>query len=300
MRMRSSNPVLKRAIAKQGGPGQSYQAPYGQGAPYQQGYGQNPYGQPYQPGGYPGADPYSQQMYPPQAPTGDRMTIDDVVVRSAMTLGMVVLAAVPTYFLTSAGSPLGLGLTVLGALGGLILGLVIGFKQSTNAALILVYGALEGLLVGGISAIFERSLGGPMGSLVTQAVFGTIFAFAAVLALYKFKVIRVTNTFMKVVFAATAAFLIAIVANLLLSFFIPGGLGLREPSMLGLAVTAIAIVLACAMLLIEFKSIDDALTMGLPRRFAWQCAFGLTVTLVWLYIEILRLVWMLQAIFGGD
>lgn len=308
--MRSSNPVLKRAIARQGGPGQSYQAPYGQGAPYQQGYGQQPYGQspygqaPYGQTQY-GQDPYSQQMYPPQTgtPGSERMTIDDVVVRTAMTLGVLILTAVPTYFLTWGDPGLGIGLTMIGAIGGLILGLVIGFKQSTSAPLILIYGALEGLFVGGISAVFEGMLPGtvggtPMGSLVTGAVFGTIFAFATVLGLYKFNIIRVTGTFMKVVIGATVALVAFLLVNFLLSFFIEGGLGLREPSPLGIAVSAIAIILACAMLLIEFKQIDDALTAGVERKFAWQCAFGLTITLVWIYVEILRLLWMIQMLFS--
>ncbi|MUL42277.1 bax inhibitor 1 like family protein [Streptomonospora sp. PA3] len=295
MRMRSSNPVLKRAMRSgQAGYGQ---APYGQGAPYQAGYAQ-PYGPSPQAGyGYP------QPGYAPQAPAAaDRLTIDDVVVRTAMTLGLVVLTAVPTYFLAVSGNPLGFGLALVGALGGLVLGLVIAFRQSTNPVLILLYGALEGLLVGGLSGVFEMSLmaqnGTAMGSLVTQAVFGTLFAAGSVLAVYRLRIIRVTNTFVKVVTAAALGLLVLLLANFVAALFIPGGFGLREPSLLGLGISLLAVTLAAAMLMIEFRQVEDALNMGLPRRYSWQLAFGLTVTLVWLYIEILRLLWILKSMFS--
>ncbi|MBV2362057.1 Bax inhibitor-1/YccA family protein [Streptomonospora nanhaiensis] len=311
MQIRSSNPVLKRAVRSgRAGYGQSYQAPYGQGGPYQQGY-QQPYGQPgypqpgYPPQGYgypqPGQAPYGQPGY--GAPSAaDRLTIDDVVVRSAITIGMVILTAVPTYLITVAGNPLGMGLAIIGAIGALILGLVIGFRQSTNPALILVYAALEGLFVGGLSGILELSLaassGSAIGSLVTQAVFATLITAGAVLAVYRFRIIRVTNTFVKVVTAAALGLLVLLLVNLVAALFIPGGLGLREPSLLGLGISLIAVTLAAAMLMIEFRGIEDALNMGLPRKFSWQLAFGLTVTLVWLYIEIIRLIWIIRSLFS--
>ncbi|WP_193790002.1 Bax inhibitor-1/YccA family protein [Streptomonospora alba] len=295
MAMRSSNPVLKRAM-RSGKAGYG-QAPYGQGAPYQAGH-PSP-----QPGyGYP--QPGSPQPGAPQAPSaGERMTIDDVVVRTAMSLGVVVLTAAPTYFLAVSGSALGMGLALIGALGGLVLGLVIAFKQSTNPALILTYAALQGLLVGGLSGIFEMSLmsqnGMPMGELVTQAVVGTLFAAGSVLAVYKLRIIRVTNTFVKVVTAATMGLVLLLMVNFVAAMFMGGGgLGLREPSWLGLGISLLAVTLAAAMLMIEFRQVEDALNMGLPRKYSWQLAFGLTVTLVWLYIEILRLLWILKSLFS--
>ncbi|TDQ54838.1 Bax inhibitor-1/YccA family protein [Actinorugispora endophytica] len=306
MRMRSSNPVLKRAMAS--GPGgagaQTHQGPYGQG-PYQQGYGQ-PY--PQQPG-YP-PQGYGPGQYAPQqgyghggpvhrAPDYRPITIDDVVMRTGFTLGTVVLGAVVTYFLAAMVNPgLGIGLLALGAIGGLVLGLVISFKQSTNPGLILTYAVFEGLLVGGFSFVLERSIGSAAGGLVVPAVFGTLFVAGGMLALYKFQIIRVTNTFVKVVTAALIGFVALILVNFVLSFFIDGGLGLRTAGPLGLAVSAIAIILAALVLAIDFKGVDDAIAMGLPEKFSWQLAFGLTVTLVWLYIEILRLLWMIQSIFS--
>ncbi|RNL82820.1 Bax inhibitor-1/YccA family protein [Halostreptopolyspora alba] len=296
MRMRSSNPALKRAMrSSPAGYGQPYQSPYGQGGPYQQPYGQAGYPQP-------GYGQYPQQGHPGGGvdEASRPMTIDDVVVRSGMTIGMVIVTAVLNFFLFSQDPGLSMMLTFGGAIGGLILGLIIAFTNSTNAALILLYAALEGLLVGGISRVFEVSAGTEVGGLVTPAVFGTVFAFGTMLALYKTRVIRVTNTFVKVVMGALVAALVLLLANFVLGMFIPGGLGLREPSLLGVGVTLVLIVIACATLAIEFKGIEDGLAAGVPNKMAWQFAFGLTVSLVWLYIEILRLLWMLQAIFGGE
>lgn len=300
MRMRSSNPVLKRAMqsGQGGGYGQQayggYQQPYGQPGYPQPGYGQDAYGYP-QPGAY---------GQPPMAPAQGRLTIDDVVVKTGITLGAVLVTAVINYFIGWMVDPgLAMVLTFVGAIAGLILGLVIGFKGSTNPALILAYAALEGLFVGGFSFILEAQLvtagvsNSSTGSLAVPAIFGTMFVAGTMLALYKFKVIRVTNTFVKVVSAAAIGFFVLILANFLLSFFIDGGLGLRAASPLGLIVSAVAIVIAAAVLAIEFKNVDDAIAMGMPEKFSWQLAFGLTVTLVWLYIEILRLIWIIKTLF---
>ncbi|CAM3835018.1 Bax inhibitor-1/YccA family membrane protein [Nocardiopsis rhodophaea] len=297
MQMRSSNPVMKRAMrSAQPGYGQPYQAPYGQGGPYQQQYAGYP---------QPGQPPYGQPGYgqasgqPPMSAEDARpMSIDDVVIRSAMTIGMVILTAAITFFLFPANPGLGMALTFGGMLGGLVLGLIIAFKGSTNPALILIYAALEGMFVGGISRIFELSAGTAPGQLVTQAVLGTIVAFAAMLAMYRMRIIRVTNTFVKVVSVALVAALVMVLLNLVVSFFIPGGLGLREAGPLGIIVSLVMIVIACATLAIEFKGIEDGIAAGVPNKLAWHFAFGLTVSLVWLYIEMLRLFWMLYSIFS--
>lgn len=266
-----------------GGAGaQPYAGQYGQ--PYQPGYGQSGYGQ----------QPYGQ----PQTPMDEEnrpMSIDDVVMRTGIVLAVVVAAAAVNFFLVS---PL---LTFGGMIGGLILGLVIAFKQSTNPALILIYGALQGFLVGGISAMFELMAGVEAGTFVSQAVIGTLAAFGAMLALYRLRIIRVTNTFVKVTVAALMGAMVLVVVNLLLALFGVGdgaGLGLRTPSMLGVGFGLVMIVIACAVLALDFKMIEDGIAAGVPNKFAWQCAFGLTVTLVWLYIEILRLIWMLYMIFN--
>ncbi|GHC92918.1 membrane protein [Nocardiopsis terrae] len=294
MRMRSSNPVLKRALQQQSGPQQGYGQP---------GYGQQGYGQPYP------SQPYGQQTYPeqgyPQQATGDQpMTIDDVVVRTGMTVGTVALFGVLNYFLFSVNPGLALGLMILGVLGGLVLGLVIAFKQITNPVAILAYAGLEGLLVGGLSALLGNMLSIQMGdasagtSLVSQAVIGTVAVFAVMLALYKFRVIKVTDGFVKAVSYAVLGAAALMLVNFVLSFFIAGGIGLREPTWLGLGVGIVFVVLAALTLAIEFRGIEEGVNAGIPNKFAWQFAFGLTVSLVWLYIEILRLLWIIKTMFA--
>ena len=299
MRMRSSNPVLKRALQQQSGPGQGYG---------QQGYGQPGYGQPYPQQGYP-QQGYVQQGHPqagyPQQPVGDQpMTIDDVVVRTGMTLGTVALFGVINYFLFMSNTGLGMALMFVGMLGGLVLGLVIAFKQITNPVAILSYAALEGLLVGGLSAFLGMTLSATLNdpsegpSLVSQAVIGTVAVFAVMLALYKFRIIKVTDGFVKAVSYAVMGAAALMLVNFVLSFFIAGGMGLRGPTWLGLGVGIVFVVLAALTLAIEFRGIEEGVAAGIPNKFAWQFAFGLTVSLVWLYIEILRLLWIIKTMFA--
>ncbi|MDE3721761.1 MULTISPECIES: Bax inhibitor-1/YccA family protein [Nocardiopsis] len=308
MRMRSSNPVLKRAL-QQAGP-----AGYGQ-----QGYGQQGYGQPYPQQGYPQqgypqqgyGQPYPQQGHPQQSYPGgpaqgfgeSRMTIDDVVVRTGMSLGLVVVTAVINYFLFQSSPGLAMLLAIVGGLGGLVLGLVVGFKGIANPVATLVYAALEGLLVGGLTAILAGTLdatqgAGSGGVLVTQAVLGTFLVFGVMLALYKFRIIKVTDGFVKVVAYASMGALALILVNFVASFFISGGIGIREPSPLGLIVSLVFIVIAACTLALDFRGIEEGINAGVPDKTAWLFAFGLTASLVWLYIEILRLLWMLKTMFG--
>jgi uncharacterized YccA/Bax inhibitor family protein len=294
MRMRSSNPVLKRALQQQSGP--------------QQGYGQQGYGQPYPQQGYgqPGypQQGYPQPGYPQQAAAEQPMTIDDVVVRTGMTLGAVAIFGVINYFLFMSNPTLGLGLMFVGMIGGLILGLVIAFKQMTSPVAILIYAALEGLLVGGLSALLGTMLSMQLGdasagtSLVTQAVIGTVAVFGVMLALYKYRIIKVTDGFVKAVSYAVLGAAALMLINFVLSFFIAGGMGLREPTWLGLGVGIVFVVLAALTLAIEFRGIEEGVAAGIPSKFAWQFAFGLTVSLVWLYIEILRLLWIIKTMFA--
>lgn len=299
MRMRSSNPVLKRALQQQSGPQQGYgQQGYGQPYP-QQPYPQQGYGQP----GYP-QQGYPQPGYPQQATADQPMTIDDVVVRTGMTLGAVAIVGVINYFLFMSNPALGMGLMFVGMIGGLILGLVIAFKQMTSPVAILIYAALQGLLVGGLSALLGSMLSVQLGdpsagtSLVSQAVIGTVAVFGVMLALYKYRIIKVTDGFVKAVSYAVLGAAALMLINFVLSFFIAGGMGLREPTWLGLGVGIVFVVLAALTLAIEFRGIEEGVAAGIPSKFAWQFAFGLTVSLVWLYIEILRLLWLIKTMFA--
>lgn len=227
-----------------------------------------------------------QNMYdapsyaPPTQPAFRAMTLDDVVVRSFMTLGTLVVAAAAAWYLDV--SP---GVAIGAAIVALVLGLIVSFTQSSNPALILGYAAFEGVFLGTISSLFEGQISG----IVLQAVLGTAMAFGGVLAVYTLRIVRVTPKMVKYVIAAAIAALGLIVVNLVAGIFVPGGLGLRDGGTLAIVFSAAMILLGCFFLLLDFDSIEQGVKQGAPAKFAWQCAFGLTLSLVWIYLEVLRL-----------
>jgi uncharacterized YccA/Bax inhibitor family protein len=228
-----------------------------------------------------------EEMYNAPAATGvqtGRMTIDDVVVKTGLMFAVLVPLAGLNYYL---GSPL---LTFGGLIAGLILGLVISFKQSTSAALILTYAGLEGLFVGGISKYFETEWNG----IVAQAVLGTLSVFGVALFAYRSGRVRVTPKFQRTVLIAGGGYLVFCLINLGIVAFTDNNL---RAGWLGIAIGLFAITLAAAFLIMDFDFAEQGVKNGLPERYAWLAAFGLVVTLVWLYIEFLRLISILR---GGD
>jgi uncharacterized YccA/Bax inhibitor family protein len=230
-----------------------------------------------------------QEMYSaPSATSIDtgRMTMDDVVVRTGLMFAVLLPLAAVNYWLESPA------LTIGGIVVGLVLGLIVSFKQSTNAVLILSYAAAEGLFLGGISKVFEDRWNG----IVPQAVLATLAVFAVALFAYKSGRVRVTPKFQRTVFIAMGGYLIFGVVNLVVSLFGGGGTFGLVQGPFGIAVGLFAVGLAAAMLILDFDFAEQGVRNGLPERYSWLAAFGLVVTLVWLYIELLRLI----AILRGD
>jgi uncharacterized YccA/Bax inhibitor family protein len=225
-----------------------------------------------------------EDMYAAPSATGaqtGRMTMDDVVIKTGLMFAVLVPLAAVNFFLQS---PL---LTFGGAIAGLVVGLVIAFKQSTNAALTLSYAGLQGLFVGGISGIYENVYDG----IVAQAVLGTLAVFAVSLFAYKSGRVRVTPKFQRIVLIALGGYLVFSLVNIGVVLFTDGSL---RQGPLGIAVGLIAITIAAAMLVLDFDFAEQGVKNGLPERYAWLAAFGLVVTLVWLYIEFLRLISILR------
>ncbi|MFF0445552.1 Bax inhibitor-1/YccA family protein [Streptomyces sp. NPDC004609] len=297
--MRSSNPVFSRrgfsrdngiagfnAQPQAGGPavGTTAANPYAQGTGNP--YATNPYAPAdIQPGG-------------PQAPARSQvMTIDDVVSRTAMTLGTVVLTAALSWFLLPVDQDnLGksYGIAIGAALIAMVLGLVQAFKSKPVPALILAYAAFEGVFLGVISNTVSTYISP---GVVVQAVLGTMSVFAGVLIAYRMRWIRVTRRFYGFVMAAAIGFLLLMAVNLLFTVFGGGdGLGFRSGG-LGILFGVIGIILGACFLALDFKQVEDGVTYGAPREESWLAAFGLTLTLVWIYLEMLRLLSILQ---GND
>ncbi|MEU1402063.1 Bax inhibitor-1/YccA family protein [Streptomyces sp. NPDC005728] len=285
--MRSSNPVFsRRGFSRDNGYAGFNTAPqagYAQGNPY----AQNPYAQ----------NPYAQQGVqhgaPPQAPaTTDRMTMDDVVMRSALTLGTVAVGAVLAWVLLPV-SATSYALAFGAAIIAMVLALVQSFKRTPVPALILGYAAFEGVFLGVISEMYNsRWSGAPF-----QAVLGTMAVSAATLLVYKAGWVRVTARYARIGTAIAIAFVLVMAVNLLLvAFGVAENGGLRSFGPLGAIVGIIAIVLGAFFLTLDFKQIEDGIAYGAPRKESWLAAFGLTMTLVWIYVEMLRLV----AIFSSN
>ncbi|MDG5802087.1 Bax inhibitor-1/YccA family protein [Streptomyces ossamyceticus] len=292
--MRSSNPVFsRRGFSRDNGYAGFNTAPQAggaavgtQGNPYAQ-QGANPYA----------TNPYAQQDLqhgaPPQAPvTAGRMTMDDVVMRTGLTLGTVIVGAVLAWALLPV-SPTSWGLAIGAALIAFVLAMVQSFKRKASPALILAYAAFEGVFLGVISEMFNSQWdGAPF-----QAVLGTMAVSGATLLVYKAGWIRVTARYARIGLTIAIAFILVMAVNLLLVVFgvAPDG-GLRSMGPLGAIVGIFAILLGAFFLTLDFKQIEDGIAYGAPREESWLAAFGLTMTLVWIYIEMLRLV----AIFSGD
>ncbi|MEU2427979.1 MULTISPECIES: Bax inhibitor-1/YccA family protein [unclassified Streptomyces] len=292
--MRSSNPVFsRRGFSRDNGYAGFNTAPQAGGPavgtdPYAQGAG-NPYAtNPYAPSD-------AQVGAPPQAPgrTG-AMTIDDVVARTAMTLGTVVLTAILSWVLLpvdQANIGKSYGIAFGAALVAFVLAMVQSFKRKASPAVILAYAAFEGVFLGVISSAVSTYIAN---GVVAQAVLGTMAVFAGVLIAYKMRWIRVTRRFYGFVMAAAMGFMLLMVVNLLFAVFGGGdGLGFRSGG-LGILFGVIGIILGACFLALNFKEVEDGIAYGAPREESWIAAFGLTVTLVWIYLEMLRLLSILQ------
>ncbi|MER6938905.1 Bax inhibitor-1/YccA family protein [Nocardioides sp. NPDC127514] len=280
--MQSNNPVFRRAE----GFGQPSQNAYGNAT-----YGGN--GAAYT--GY-GQDPSQWSTGGPQAPSvGAPMTIDSVVQKTAVSLGLVVLAAIATWMLTpdiTTGANLAplYAATAIGSIGGLILGLVNSFKRVVSPALVLIYAVLQGMLLGGISKTFDAMFGG---GIVVQAVLGTFAAFAGVLAAYKFFDIKVGNKFRTFMMAAGFGLLGLILLEVVLGLF-GAGMGLFGMGAMGLVFSIAGLVFGVFSLILDFDFVEQGVANQLEERESWRAAFALTASLVMIYFYLLRILAILQ------
>ena len=245
------------------------------------------------------AQPYAP--YPPQTGVSRQLTIDDVVTKTGITLGVLSVVAVISYFVVSANLALAMPLTLIGALGGLALVLIATFgRKQDNPAIVLGYAVLEGMFVGAVSFVFANVVvsGANAGAMIGQAVLGTIGVFFGMLVVYKTGAIRVTPKFTRMIVAGMVGVLVLILGNFVLAMFGVGGgegLGLRSGGPIAIIFSLFVIALAAFSFLIDFDAADQMIRAGAPEKAAWGVALGLTVTLVWLYLEILRLLSYFQS-----
>lgn len=285
----TSNPVF-RSLPKQRGGYAQFGTGFGTNAagsaqPMSHGYHTGPYVGQYQ-----------------QAEVSRPLTIDDVVTKTGITLGVLSFVGMISYFLVANNQELAGPLTLIGAFGGLALVMMAVFtRRQDSKALVLSYAALEGMFLGAVSFMLASYAvsSSNAGMLVGQAILGTMGVFAGMLVVYKTGAIRVTPKFTRMLVAALFGVLALMIGNLLLGsvFGLNGGagLGLRDGSAIAIIFSLVCIGIAAFSFLIDFDAADQMIRAGAPERAAWGIALGLTVTLVWLYLEILRLLSYFQS-----
>jgi uncharacterized YccA/Bax inhibitor family protein len=284
--MRSNNPVFNRSEAFNGS---------GQNAHNQTFAGQ--YGQP----GYPQAGGYVDPTQYDTTRVSDRMTIDSVVQKTAISLGVIVVVAAATWVLsgdlfTSDGFVIEstytklMMLTIVGGVGALVMSLVNSFKRVASPPLVLLFSVFEGLVIGAATKISVAIAGS---DVLVGAVLGTVAAVGGTLAAYKFFNIQVSDRMRKFVVAAMFGFVALSLLDLLLMMF-GASVGINGYGTVGLIASVVGLVIAVFMLLLDFDFIERGVAAGLPDSESWRAAFGLTVTIVWIYMNLLRILTILN------
>ena len=235
------------------------------------------------------SDAQLQEMYDApsyQQPVADRsMTYDDVLMKTAICFTVLLAGAVIGWIVPMLALP--------AALVALVIGLVIAFKKEPSKGLILTYSAIEGVFLGGISRTFEMAYDG----IVMQAVLGTLSVFLVMFALFKFKIVRMSSGFMKFLMLAVGGYAVFSLVNFAFAMFSDGEMNARNMEItllgitmpLGVLISGVAVILAALTLVADFQMIEEGVRHRIPEKYSWVCAFSLMVTLIWLYIEILRL-----------
>ncbi len=230
---------------------------------------------------------YLDQMYQQPAytaPPRERfLTVDDVVMKTVTILAVAVVAGVVTAFTKA------YFLALPAVLVGFVLSMIIIFGRKVSPPLILAYSAAQGIFLGAITGVLNQFYPG----IAAQAIVGTLGVFAGMLVVYKTGAIRVTPRLTKMIIGGMIGVVVLMLFNLVLGLF---GIntGLRDGGTLAIIFSIVCIALAAFSFLLDFDSIDKAIKQGVPASTAWYFGFGLMVTLVWLYVEILRLLTYLR------
>ena len=220
---------------------------------------------------------------PTPAQPGERVvTMDDVVMKSFSMLAVLLVGAFVGW-----NAP---GFAIIAAIAGLVLGLVNTFKKNVSPVLVITYALLQGVFVGGISYIYQNLVVADGTNIVGNTIMSTMVAFGTMLFLFKSGIIKVDAKFTRMMLVAMVSYLVIAVISLIAAFMgVGGGWGFYGVGGLGILLALFGVGLASFSLMLDFQSIRQAISLGLPEKESWRLAFGLTVTLVWLYLEMLRL-----------
>jgi uncharacterized YccA/Bax inhibitor family protein len=222
----------------------------------------------------------SQRGYSPP------MTLSGVINRSILLLLLVAGTAAGVWAYSNAHPTAIYPMAMTGAIGGFVVGIATSFKRNWAPFTAPVYAVLEGLFIGGISLVMEQRFPG----LVLQAVLLTFGVMFALLAAYQSRIIRPSQTFKSVIVGATFGIVVVYLVSMVLQLFFHTGIPLiNDSGPIGITFSLVVVGIAALNLVLDFDFIENGVAYGAPKWMEWYAAFGLTVTLVWLYIEILRL-----------
>src|SRR5690606_28460439 len=221
-----------------------------------------------------------------------RLTLDDVVMKSMSLFAIVLAVAAGTWFFVSGTTdpqtgqaPLAMPIWLLGMFGSLGLSFAIAFSKKVNVPLILVHAVLQGLFIGAVSVTFEAAWPG----IVSTAVVATLATFAGMFIGWKMGVIKVTSRSRRIFGMAAIGYLVFLLINLGASFMGFGdGWGVFG-SQFGWLIALLGVGLASYSLAVDFDTVDKAVAAGAPQQYSWHMGHVLSASLVWLYIEFLRL-----------
>ena len=220
----------------------------------------------------------------------DAMTLGGTVNKTALSLGILMVAA--SYVWNRGAEDPALGaFVIVGAIAGLVVAMVTVFKQTWAPYTTPLYAGLEGLALGGISVVFEAQYPG----IVSQAVFLTFGTLGALLFAYRSGLIKATENFKLGVVAATGGIAVVYLLSFVLGFFGMNIPLIHSSGTFGILFSLFVVVIAALNLVLDFDFIEQGVERGAPKHMEWYGAFGLLVTLVWLYLEILRLLAKLQS-----
>ena len=223
----------------------------------------------------------------PAATNGEVMTMKGAINKTIILFGILLVSAILSCRLTLSGEfGLNSSMLIASSIGAFIIAIVTSFVKKASPITAPIYAALEGFVLGSISSLFEIAYGG----IVFQAITLTLLVFGLMLFLYKTGILKASNKFVKGVVIATSAIAIFYFISIIVSLFTPAiNNFLWANPIIGIIVSVIIVAVAALNLILDFSSIESYANSGSPKYMEWYAGFGLMVTLVWLYIEILRL-----------
>lgn len=229
------------------------------------------------------------------------MTLQGTINKSIILLLTIIVSASLTWNMVQQGNTSVGGIMMAGLILGFITAMVTIFKKEWSGITAPIYAVFEGLFLGGVSAFVEAAFfasqepgAATSNGIVFNAVALTFGVFLLMLLLYRNQIIKPTKKFMMGVAAATGAVFLLYLVNMIMGLFGVNMPFLHSNGPIGIGISAVIVVIAALNLILDFKNIEDAVAQGAPKYMEWFGAFGLMVTLVWLYLEILRLVALLS------